>query len=76
MAEVASRTDWSWLNGKLKKLQPGESLSVECPAGIEMRTMRSLILTNGRRFHRGEWRVCTRTVGRVVMVYLGVEGGG
>ena len=70
LAQTRRRADWSGLNQKLKSLQPGEDLIVQCPPDKTLAAFRSTILTNGRRFHRGEWALATRTEGRKLHCFL------
>lgn len=70
VAQQSSRHDWSGLNARLKALQPGEALAIECPPGVTVSRLRSTILTNARRFDYGEWRLRTRSAGRVIHCYL------
>ncbi len=64
------RADWSNLNVKLKALQPGELLTVTCPAQVTIPSFRSIILTTGRRLHSGEWRLSTKTEKRKIHCFL------
>lgn len=70
LGDTRKRADWSEINGKLKALEPGQRLSIKCPDGMKVSALRSTILTNGRRFHKGEWSLTTRTDGRVVHCFL------
>ncbi len=64
------RYNWFEINSRVKALQPGDSVSVEVPALIPVRKLRSAILTNARRFDYGPWRVSTRTSGRTIRCFL------
>jgi hypothetical protein len=55
------RADWSQLNDLISKLEPGESLALECPSSTSLDLFRSIILNSGRRRHTGDWRVSTQT---------------
>ena len=70
LAQAGHRADWSGLNDKLKAIEPGEVVSVECPKGVSLPAFRSTILTNGKRFHRGEWSLTTRKEGNVLHCFL------
>lgn len=70
LADLKMRSDWSELNAKLKVIEPGEVETVMCPLGISLSHLRSTILTNGRRFHKGDWRFTTRTEYRKIHCFL------
>ena len=74
LAVQGHKADWSALNEKLKAIEPGETLSVTCPKGVAIAKFRSLILTNGRRFHRDGWAISTRTQGNVIHCFLSPRG--
>lgn len=64
------RIDWSAMNEKLKALQPGERLSIECPLGMATSRLRSTILTRAKHYEYGDWRVRTMTGGRTIHCFL------
>ena len=70
LAQLGHRADWSVLNEKLKTIQPGEMLVVSCPKEVTVKSLRSTILTNGKRFHSGQWVLSTRTKGKSIYCFL------
>jgi hypothetical protein len=68
------RTDWSEVNERLRALQPGGGLVVECPVGKMVEKIRSTILMSARRIRYGdegnEWRLKTHVEGRKVHCFL------
>lgn len=74
MVERGLRTDWSEVTARLRSLEPGEMISVECPVGMTMARLRSTVLTTARRMRRDGWRVSTRARGRRLECFLVPEG--
>ena len=73
LAGRSQRADWSELNAKIRTLEPGGLLTIECPPGFSIGKFRSTVLTNGRRIHVGklpDWKISTRTDGRKLHVFL------
>lgn len=75
VVELGHRTDWSELNKRLRALQPGGALIVECPSGMSIGQLRSTILVSARRIKYGDeenqWRLRTHVEGRKVHCFLG-----
>ena len=65
------RRDWSELNSKIRAIEPGGLLIAECPSGFSISQFRSTVMTQGRRIHKGEWRLMVRTEGRKLNLFLG-----
>jgi hypothetical protein len=68
---LRSRSDWSEVRGKLKRLDPGGVLTVICPKDRNVPDVRSILLTAGARiFPNGDWKMATRTEGRKIHCFL------
>jgi len=70
LAERKQRADWSKVNQQIRALQPGELLKLSCPSSISMASFRSTVLTAGKRIHRNEWGLSTRTEGKKLLCFL------
>lgn len=64
------RVDWSEVNQALKKLEPGDRLTLTCPEGINMGRFRSTVQTNASRIHKGDWKLRTKSSGELLHCFL------
>jgi hypothetical protein len=64
------RNDWSRIDLLLRRLQPGERVTLTCPPGYRVKMFRSVILTKARRMEFGDWKVSTITEHGVVHCFL------
>lgn len=70
LVDIRKRRDWSYVNRQLRALEPGKRVSVTCPFGVTVKALRSTLLTNGKRFHVGDWAMITKTEGNTVHCFL------